>query len=360
MSVLNDMLNGIPDSFDKRQSSVIFTTLSTTAIEIENLKINTEIFKDQTYLLTAQGVNLDNRGADFNIQRYQSTPAVRIAEFTNRRGEPYDVSLNSRFSTPNDFEGVIFFVSERLELGKFLLTCEVNGTVGNQYQGAILPLSPQNTLGTAVITGTQIPAQDTETDTVFRLRILDTINHKRYGGNLADYRAFTRDIDGVGDVRVIPVPYGEKTVKLIVVSSDYQPVTQDFMDYLQQIIDPDDRDYQNRTGGLGIAPIWHFVTIETPDRLYVDIAVTVTLSRLTLEQLEATILQTLENMFNSLRQSWANSDTIGVFISHISCALLTISEVINAKDILINGEPSDLYIDNHDIPFLGEVTLSVD
>ena len=45
-------------------------------------------------------------------------------------------------------------------------------------------------------------------------------------------------------------------------------------------------------------------------------------------------------MFNSLRQSWANRDAIGVFISHISCALLTIPEVINAKDILIKPSTS--------------------
>ena len=62
-------------------------------------------------------------------------------------------------------------------------------------------------------------------------------------------------------------------------------------------------------------------------------------------------------MFNNLRRSWANSDNIGVFIATISCALLQIDEVINITNILINGLPQDLNIDNNDIPFLGEVVL---
>jgi len=358
MSILNEMLNRISDTEDKRPSSVIFNTLSTTAVEFENQKIAIEIFKDQTYLLTATGVNLDNRAMDFNILRFQSTPAIRIAEFTNRMGEPYDVPLGNKFSVPNDLGGIVFTATTRLELGKFLLTCDINGTVGNQYTGTIIPLDTQNTLGTATIIGTQIPAQDTETDDNFRARIIEMINNKAFGGNLADYRQTVREIDGVGDVRVIPVPNGAKTVKLIVVSSDYQPVTPEFIDYLQQYIDPDDRDYESRTGGLGIAPIWHFVDITTPNRIYVDINVTLTLNQVDLLQIELLVRQSLEEMFNSLRRSWANSNNVSVFIATISCALLQMDEVINVTNILINGQPQDLIIDNNDIPFLGEVVLN--
>ena len=358
MTTFSKMMKRIPDNLDKRQGSTIHDTLATTAIEIDNLKIETEIFKDQTYLLTSTGINLDNRAMDFNITRFQTTRSVRIAEFTSRLEEPYNVNIGDRFATPNDANNVTFTVFSQLEDGKFLLICDIFGTLGNQYQGSILPLTPQNTLGTATITGTQIPAQDTETDDNFRARVIEMINNKAFGGNLADYRQRVREIDGVGDVRVIPVPQGAKTVKLIVVSSDYQPVTSDFIDFLQNYIDPDDRDYENRTGGIGIAPIWHFVDITTPNRIYVDISVTLTLNRVDLLQIERLVNQKLEEVFNSLRRSWANSDSIGVFIATISCALLQIDEVINVTNILINGLSQDLNIDNNDIPFLGEVVLS--
>jgi len=353
MTTLERMLERISDTQDKRPSSVIFNTLATTAIEIDNLKINTEIFKEQTYLLSATGINLDNRAADYAIERYQATAAIRIGAFTDRLGYPYELSIGDRFSSPNNLGGLIFVVTGRLSPGQFLLTAEMTGTIGNHYEGNILPLNPQNLLGTAIIFDTQVPGQDTETDEIFRDRIIDIINNPPFGGNIADYRNKTRDINGVGDLKVIPVWEGATTVKLIIVDSEYKPVSETFVNAVKEMIDPTEYTGQ----GLGTAPIWHFVTVTTPNVIDIDITANLTLSSATIPQVYDSVVENLEKDFDSLRRSWANVDNLSIFIARVSSAILSTPEVVNVTDITINGLPQDFHLDNNDIPFLGQVTL---
>ena len=175
--------------------------------------ISLEIFSEQTYLQTATERNLDNRAADFAITRRAATFALRIAEMTDTDGNPFDPPIDSRFSAPNVSGGINFTVVERISSGRAMLECERSGTVGNEYLGALLPLFPINNLGTATMTGTQIPAEDTETDDELRARVIERINRKAYGGNVADYREFTTAIDGVGSVRVFPIWDGGDTLR---------------------------------------------------------------------------------------------------------------------------------------------------
>ena len=358
-SILNRMLESVSDDQDKRQSSIVFNALSPTAAELAQLYIAIEIYKDQTNLLTATGDNLDNIGLTFSLEREPATFAIRIAETFDTNGIPIDLTIGSRFGIPNIAGGINFVLTENLETsGQCLLTCETAGTIGNSYLGPLLPLFSINNLGTATMIGTQIPADDIETDDNFRKRILERLNQKTFGGNIADYKRFTKAIDGVGDLKVFPVWDGGGTVKLSVIDSSYDSITDNFIEYIKNIVDPDEY-----TGeGIGIAPIGHKVTVVTPKRNNINVRATVMLSGYTTGQIQAQAEQNIRDYFLLLRKEWSDSDDLNIFNLLIANAILNVPGVVNVPKVLINEIDDDLILsqtaDLQQLPYLGVLTLN--
>ena len=86
----------------------------------------------------------------------------------------------------------------------YQLTAETAGTIGNEYTGPILPITTIPGLTSAQITDILVPGDDTETDDAFRERLIEALNNRPFGGNIADYRQNVLAIDGVGGVQVYP------------------------------------------------------------------------------------------------------------------------------------------------------------
>ena len=358
--ILRRMLGAVSDERDKRQGSIIYDTLAPVAAELAQMQIVRDIFEEQTFLTTASGSNLDNRAADFAIIRYPASHAVRIAEMTDTDGVPLDLPVGNRFSTPNTAGGLNFTLIAPYDApGRALLTCETSGTVGNAFLGALLPLFAINNLGTATMVGTYTPARDAETDAELRARVLERINQKAFGGNVAQYTEWAQAVSGVGDVKVFPVWDGGGTVMLSVIDGEYNPVTPDFIEVVQTIFDP----IPNNGLGLGTAPIGHRVTVVTPAAAAVDIAATVALQPgYTIPQLQASIEVAIADYLLELRHHWADSDTLYVFTARVAAAIIGIEGVSNVTGLTINGNAADLSLPQSPVsqlvPVLGGVVLS--
>ena len=359
MSNLEDMRNTSPDIVDKREGPIIRDTLVATAIALDNIDIKTEIFKEQTYLLTATGENLDLRGNDVSVVRLQATRSLRIGRFYGRDGELMDITVGDRFSTQISTAAttgdiLIYVATQRLTAGVWILRCETYGVIGNNYTGTILPLFPINLLTRAELTGIHVPARDVEGDDDYRARIKARFGTRAFGGNITGYKEFVGLIDGVGSLKVYPVWDGGGTVKLSVLDSQYNPISDKFKRVIKELVDPE----ENEQEGYGIAPIGHLVTVTTPNVANVNITANVTLSGVTLGQVEGTILHNIENYMVALRRAWADADNTVIFISNISAQILQVEGVINVFDILINAEPEDLILESGEIPVLEEVFLN--
>jgi uncharacterized phage protein gp47/JayE len=357
LAILTRMLATIPDTFDKREGSIIYDALSPAAVELAQMYINLEIFKEQTYVLTATGINLDNRGADFAIHRFQATNAIRISRMYNFSGILTDIEIGMRFATPSETGGLIYFATEKIDEGTYLLKCEMAGTIGNEHYGDILPLFIRNNLGRAIIDGTWQPARDTETDDDYRKRIIARLSAKAFGGNVADYKRFTSDIDGVGTVKVFPIWNGGGTVLISVVDSSFNPVSPEFINIIKNTIDPEEE-----TGlGIGIAPIGHVVTVTTPEKIMIDIECGVTLDNRTVGQVQQEVEINLRDYIFSLRQNWSENAITNVFISMIIAYMLKVDRLINVTNVKINGVPKDLHLvgtaELQQLPFLGRVVM---
>jgi uncharacterized phage protein gp47/JayE len=150
--ILTRLLANVDDSLDKRQGSIIYDALAPAAAELAQCYIALDIYTDQSYLLTATGENLDNKVADYGVERQKATYAQRKILVYDTNELLMKVEIGTRFSVPNEYGGYNYTITEELGTGEYIAVCETSGTDGNEYIGELLPLTSINNLGSAKLT----------------------------------------------------------------------------------------------------------------------------------------------------------------------------------------------------------------
>lgn len=364
-NILTQMLDQVPATFDKRDTSPIPTALGPAAYALEGFYISLNQVQLAAYIQTATGQALDYLAVIAGLTRYPASAAVRLGIFDMA------VPIGSRYSTINGADS-INFQATAATTGEtegdyyFQLTAETPGSIGNEYTGPILPITAIPGLNSAQITDILVPGDDEESDEDFRARIIEALNDRPFGGNIASYRTYIMDIDGVGAVQVYPTWNGGGTVKCSVLGADYLPASPTLVENVQNAVDPP----PNQGLGLGTAPIGAQVTIVAPETLTVNVSATLLLSSgYTIGQVQAPVQQAIENYMLSVRQEWAtpvNTTSVeyqaNVYLSRVVAAIVGVSGVINATNVLLNGEGEDLILTEtgitQQVPITGTVTLS--
>ena len=359
---------------DKRVGSVIYDALAPVCLELAEAYVKMDILEEQTYLMTATGNNLDKRVYDYGISRRKATRALRIGEFkqykVDSQGNYVLDENNQKILIDMEIEtGVRFSIPENAEItyeyigkidGYKILECEQLGTQGNEHLGTILPLTPILNLAQANIISTYKPAEDDETDTELRTRAVANLNYGAFGGNIQDYIERVNAIDGVGQTKVFPAWQYNGSVLLSVVDPLYNPITNEFAQNLKEQIDPEDSTGQ----GIGIAPIGHYVTITTPTRQDVDVALSITfVNTETIETIQEEVERKIEEYFLSIRQSYGQDVNLTIYRARIIEKVLELEFVLNVTDVKLNGEMNDIvYVDEgllgkQYLPYLRSVTI---
>jgi len=357
--------NELLENIDKRAGSIIYDTLAPVCMELAEAYVKMDILKEQTYLMTATGNNLDKRVYDYGVERTQATKALRIGEFKKYQVDgngdfvldenenkiliDMDIDIDSRFMVP-DSKLTFKYIGKINNLN--ILECEQDGIDGNEPHGTIFPIIPISDLITANITSTYKPAENRETDDELRTRTLSIIRTTAFGGNIADYIEKVNAIDGVGNTKVFPAWQRNGSVLLSVVNPSYNPITAEFIRNLKEQIDPEESTGQ----GIGIAPIGHYVTITTPVRQNIKISFDVELEEnYTVGNVQSEIETLIENYFISVRKSFGQDSTLAIYRARISEAVLKCPQVLNVTNILLNDVDADVVY--NDQPVIGEQYL---
>lgn len=368
----NELLSDV----DKREGSIVYDTLAPVCMELADAYAKMDILESQLSLLTATGSNLDNRAYEQGMAREQETQAERIGTFKKYqideqtgeyvKDENYnkilidmDIPEGSRFVSPEN-DSIIYEFIGKDDKDENILRCETYGTVGNEYTGTILPLTAIPDLVEAKITGTHIPAQDTESDDELRTRVINKLNSLSFGGNIDAYIEKVSGIDGVGTCKVFPAWQYNGSVLLSVVDSSYEPITQSFADRIKEEIDPEESSGQ----GVGFAPIGHYVTITTPIKSNVKVQFHLDLEAdVTIGNVQEECEQKIEEYFNSVRHEFYQDKTLGIYRARIIDKILEIPEVLNVTDVLLNDVDADItYTDegllkHQYLPYVSEVII---
>lgn len=196
-NLLQTMLGQVSNSYDKREGSLIQTSVGAAAYGLEAFYLALDQVQLSAYIPTAVGESLDLLAVIAGLTRYPASAAVRLGKFSQ------PVPLGARFSTINGADSINFIVSGTTDNpNEFQLKAETVGIIGNDYTGNILPITYLPGLESAVIDDILIPGDDVETDDDFRQRIINALNEKPFGGNVAAYREFIGGLEGVGGVQV--------------------------------------------------------------------------------------------------------------------------------------------------------------
>lgn len=357
--ILDRLLSNISDDLDKRQGSIIYDALAPAAAELAQCYIALDVYTDQTYLLTAVGENLDAKVADYGLSRNPATYAERIITVYDKNNQLMEIDIGSRFSTPNEYGGYNFIITEKVMDGSYIARCETLGEVGNDYVGQLLPLMSINNLGNANISTVYKPGENEETDDNLRARALLKINQEAFSGNKAAYTQYVNNIDGVGSCKIFPVWNGGGTVKIAIVTNDNDIPSTEFISQIQEDIDPLDKQGQ----GIGTAPIGHTVTVVAPDKLLINITASIEVDAdYTIQQLTSSIIEKISDYIKETQDNWSDANTLTIYTSRMISAILSVTQVTNVANLNINGSASDLIIElsgtDVKFPMLGEVILN--
>lgn len=345
-SILNTMLARVPTSIDKREGSFIYDSLAPTAVELQNMYIQSDYILNETFADTANRENLIRRAAERGITIQPATNAIVKGEFTPNTLE---IPIGTRFSL-DEFN---YSVTEKISDGIYELQCEEAGANANFKFGQLIPIDYINGLQYAEITSILIPGEDEESTESLRKRYFANLENQAFGGNITDYKQKVNSLSGIGGVKVYPVWNGGGTVKLVIINSDFQKPNEELISMTQTAIDP----IQNQGQGLGIAPIGHIVTVIGVNETVLNIASEFTLqSGYQWADVEANIKATIKNYFDELNSTWADSKNLIVRISQLETRLLNLDGIIDIANTKINNTTENFVLNADSIAILGEVT----
>lgn len=370
--ILTEALSKVPDNVDKREGSIIRDALSPCCYEAAKHILYLADIIEQTYIETANGLWLDGRVIEGGITRDPATYAKKLGVFKTQLDEPCQISIGQSFSTVGDtilnYTAVQVYVNEDGDVvpGSYIMQCNTVGSMGNSYIGRIVPNDYIEKLASAEITTLLYPGEEEESDDSLRERFLANLMKTAFGGNIAQYRQWAKEIPGIGGVQVYPVWAGGGTVKLSIIDTDYNSCSSEFCQTILEKFDPENSG--GETGlGLGIAPIGHKVTVSTPLPRTINVSGKITLlPGYKLETLLPQIKLALEEYLLSLRQAWENSDdennySVIVYLGRINFAILNVKGVSSAYELQLNGTDTDIRLTEtsslQEIPVLGTVSL---
>lgn len=341
--ILQRMLDAVSDTVDKREGSIIYNALAPAALELQNMYIQLDVILTESFADTASREYLIMRCAERGITPNAATKAILQGEFN------MDVPIGSRFS----LDLLNYQAIEKISFGVFKMECETAGEVGNENIGTLIPIDYIAGLTSAELTAVLVPGEDEEDTEDLRQRYFDYLDSQPFGGNIADYKAKTNALDGVGGVKVYPVWDGGGTVKLVIIDSTYAAPTSTLIDEVQEAADP----VASSGEGIGFAPIGHVVTVVGVSETTVNVATTITYeSGWDWAALELYVQAAIDAYFSELAEEWADSDALIVRISQIESRILALTGVVDVTGTTINSSSSNLVLGADAIPTRGTVS----
>jgi uncharacterized phage protein gp47/JayE len=337
------MLDEVPSDLDKREGSFIFDSLSPAAIEMALLYIELDKVIKLGFAQTTYGQYLDYRAGEHGLTRLAATKATGEVTISGANGTT--VAKDSVFSTG---AGVQFKTTAALtigETGQVTATIEaaLAGNAGNVPAAAIvnIPVSIAGVTGATNASPTE-GGTNTETDAALLERLLTKVREPATSGNVAHYKQWAREVNGVGDAKVFPIWNGAGTVKVVLIDSNKQPagagLVSEVTDYIEEV-----------------RPIGATVTVAAATGLDIDVSVTVTLAA-------GYVLGTVQTAFESALTEYLKSIAFKqdyVSTAQIGALILSTPGVTDYENLLVNGGgTSNIAVGNEEVAVKGTVTLS--
>lgn len=348
--ILQRMLDRVKTQIDKREGSIIYDALAPAAAELAQMYITLKSNIDLVFVDTSVGTYLDRLCNQIGLERKRATFAIKQGHFYDENNNLFDVNIGEKFTIDN----LVYRTIEKISTGIYKMQCEISGKKGNDIIGELIPVNYINNLAKAELTDLLIPGEDEEDDETLRNRYYETTNEKAFAGNISDYKKKTKDINGVGAVKVTPVWNGGGTVKLTILDSKYNKASNVLIEKVQEEICP--KLFEGI--GIGLAPIGHSVTVDTVEEYEIQLTVNITTTEsANIDLVKQQISQEVNDYLLKLRESWENEKNIIIRISQIEARIMNIQSILDINNTTLNSSISNIELHEMEIPILKEVNI---
>lgn len=336
--LLQRMLDRVTGEVDKREGSILYDALAPAAAELSELYAQLDINMDLAFADTSSGEYLSRRTADFGVIRQPATKAKRVGKFYGENGSAMDVPIGNRFSAGS----VSYVVNEKVSDGVFVLVSEIEGVIGNQQFGDMLPIDYVNGLTRAELVDVLVPGEDEEADDLLRDRFFSEVQNPGTSGNVSDYMKWALSVAGVGGAKVMPLWEGPGSVKLVIVNADKQPASEVLQIEVADYID-------------GKRPIGATVSIVSATSVPINVRASVTLAA-------GYSIQQVNTAFNTALISFLEETAFQInYVSRakLGTLLLDTPGVLDYDGLLLNGGSGNIGLGIEEVPIAGFVQLEV-
>lgn len=334
-TLLQRMLDRIPEDMDKREGSVIYDALAPAAAELQLMYISLERFLKEVFTDTADREYLIRRAWERNVHPHEAGAALWKGRF-----EPVSLEIpaGSRFN----MDQLNFVVEGRIAEGEYKLRCETAGTVGNDKTGLLLPMEYISGLQKAELSDLLEPGTDEEDTEDLRERYLTILRKPSTSGNIYDYYNWAMSCSGVGAAKIFPLANGPGTVKVVIADSSKSEAPPALCRQVKEYIEE-------------MRPIGATVTVASAVELPVNIMAKVLLKNgLNLGSVQTEFSQAVTEF---LHESAFELSYVGV--ARIGNLLLGTAGIEDYASLTLNGKAENISLKDEEIAVIGTVTLEV-
>lgn len=215
---LQQLLDRVPDTLDKREGSIIYDALAPIAMQLWIEESKFRQILEQAFAVTAEGDYLDLIAKDYGMERTPATRARVTLLFKGAVGAviPQGTTVgieNSDLSFTTDSEVVIG------QNGSVTVsaTCKMAGKIGNVLPDTIkLLFDPIKDITSVKNTASAAGGVDQESDQSLRERILYQKRNPEHGGTISDYKRWALSVTGVSYAKAINFARGLGTVDVVI------------------------------------------------------------------------------------------------------------------------------------------------
>lgn len=340
------MLNNINSDVNKLEGSLISDITSSMALELEQAYQDRDLLLKLMFPQTSFGEFLDMSSQAGGVWRKQGSKSKGLVKF---KGEWHlEIPKGTQVTTENGLIYITLIEGSIKPTGEVVIPVEAieNGSKYNISPNKITNLVASID-GVESVTNEEefTEGSDIETDEELIKRLLFFKQNPPGTGNKSDYERWAKSVNGVFTATVIPLWNGNGTVKVIIGGLQGEPVRQDVIDEVQNLLDP------NKDGsGGGLSPIGATVTVVSVTSKVVDIVI----SGLVLED-EYTLELTKDNILKSISLYFDSYKGSTIRIREIESILINTVGVLDFKDITLNGKRENVDINDDERGMLGVI-----
>jgi uncharacterized phage protein gp47/JayE len=348
--VHEELLDNISNSYQKTEGFPTWDILKAAAFGIKKLwnKVFNIEYKQDVDNLT--GTDLERfiyqrKG----LSRKEATFATGYITIVTGEGIIQEGNI---FSTESGIEFMALETKEVVAGDKVAIQALVAGDKSNVVADTIKEM-PVTIPGIVKITNEDptVDGYDAEDDDSLRDRYYEALREPATSGNVAHYRRWAREVEGVGHVKVYPLWQGDNTVQVVIADDNGLVPSEDTVARCQEYIDP------GKAGtGLGQAPIGAYCTVTPATALNIDIKGTLILDNtVPIETIRAEVDKGVIKYLADIAL-----DTEYISPAKIGNIILSCEGVVDYDNLTVNGSYNRIDVPDKSVAVLGSVVLNAE